>query len=212
MCTPEPARNARIFQRRTGRANAGPAMASELHPRRPSMVTQPQEMERTRQKEARRDRRAHIPHVSVTYEAEPGRLVVGDALEMSQGGVFIRAPKPVAARSLIEIEVRVLGEPSPISAIGRVIWTREVDEGEGRPSGMGVRFIDMDDAARAVIAQLVAVRQPTMYGIGATPALPAQADPVAVRPMQASIPFCLVTRKGPPASRVASDADAQAAE
>src|SRR5580658_9113366 len=167
-----------------------------------TMITQQQSMERSRWSEVRGDRRAHIPRVSVRYEAGPGRFVVGDALEMSEGGIFILATKPVRPKSLIEIEIRVLGEPSPILAIGRVVWTREVDEGEGRPTGMGVKLVDMDDAARALIARLVAVRQPTMHGIGAPPVLPAYAAPVIVRPPEPSIPFCLVTRKAPPVSRV----------
>ena len=91
--------------------------------------------------------------MSVGYEAQPGRLVFGDALEMSEGGMFVCAPKPLPARSLLEVEIRVLGEPSPIFAIGRVIWTREVDAGQGRPSGMGVKLIDLEDEARAVIGE-----------------------------------------------------------
>jgi uncharacterized protein (TIGR02266 family) len=166
------------------------------------MIAQQQSMERTRWCEVRRDRRAHIPRVSVRYEVGPGRFVVGDALEMSEGGIFILATKPVRPKSLIEVEIRVLGETSPILAIGRVVWTREVDGGEGRPTGMGVKLVDMEDAARALIARLVAVRQPTMHGIGVPPVLPAYAAPVVVRPMEASIPFYLVTRKGPPVSRV----------
>jgi hypothetical protein len=169
-------------------------------------VTQPLSMERSRRVDARRDRRVRVPGVSVRYEVEPGRVVSGDALEMSEHGMFIHAPKPVRARSLLEVEIRVLGEPSPIVAIGRVVLTREVDEGQGRPSGMGVKLIDLEDDARALIAQLVAVRQPTMYGIGDPShdptADPAYAAPAVVRPMQASIPFHLVTRKALPVSRV----------
>jgi uncharacterized protein (TIGR02266 family) len=150
----------------------------------------------------RRDRRAHIPRVSVKYEVAPGRFAVGEALEMSEGGLFILATRPVRPTSLIELEIRVLGEPTPIHAIARVVWTREVDEGGGRPAGMGVKLIDLEDAARGLIARLVAVRQPTMHGIGAPPILPAYAAPVVVRAMDPSIPFLLTTRKAPPVTRI----------
>jgi hypothetical protein len=75
---------------------------------------------------------------------------------------------------------------------------------------MGVKLIDLEDDARALIARLVAVRQPTMHGIGEATydptADPAHAAPIVVRPMEASIPFHLVTRKALPVSHVPSRA------
>jgi uncharacterized protein (TIGR02266 family) len=178
-----------------------------------------------RQSEQRRHRRAYIHRVSVRYELAPGRFIVSDALEMSLEGLFISASKPLPVGRLFEIEIRVMGEPLPLAAVGRVVWARNGEESDGKPTGMGVRLIDLDDASRALIGRLVAGRQETLHGLGphaftappvavrargesewpklyprgshAAPSSPAVQE---LRATQPSIPFELVTRKVPSAA------------
>ena len=177
--------------------------------------------------EHRRHRRAHIHRVSVRYELSPNRFIVSDALEMSVEGLFISASRPLPVGRLFEIEIRVLGEPLPIAAVGRVVWTREVDDGEEKPTGMGVRLIDLDDLSRDLIGRLVAGRRETLHGLGpyafasAAPPVARQAGadgewpklyprlslpvsesphPRAGRATEPSIPFDLVTRRVAPSA------------
>ncbi len=165
-------------------------------------------------REERQHRRAYIPRVSVRYELAPSEFVVGDVLEMSLGGMFIQASRPLPVGRLLDAEIRVLGQPLPISAIGRVMWTRGANEGESRPTGMGVKLIDIESTSREVIGRLVAVRQQTMHGLGpaelgtssfqrqpvapslrAAPAAGGVSGAGSVRAPEANIPIYLVTRK-----------------
>jgi hypothetical protein len=160
----------------------------------------------------RKHRRAHIQRVSVRYELAPDQFIVGDVVEMSVEGMFIQASRPLPVGRLFTLEIRVLGEPLPLDAVGRVIWRRETSDaseaGETeprakRPSGFGVKLVDLDEAGQELLGRLVVVRQQTMDGIGpASPKrLPTRApepsSPFALaRPHRAtepSIPFPLVT-------------------
>lgn len=128
--------------------------------------------------ERRSARRARIAGVRVTYESATGDHVETDALNLGPGGLFVRSAKQLAVGKRISLEIQVAGELVPWSALGRVVWTRERDEGERRPAGMGVKLIDVEDSVVTTIERLVAGREPT-EAVPADAALPAR-DPAAI--------------------------------
>src|SRR6187399_1348298 len=71
--------------------------------------------------------------------------------------MFIKTVSPFPPGTLLKIEVRIAGDQRVMQGVGRVVWKRESGEShDGAPAGMGVKFIKIDDASRAVIDQLVA--------------------------------------------------------
>jgi uncharacterized protein (TIGR02266 family) len=139
--------------------------------------------------ERRSARRARIGGVRVTYESATGERVETVAHDLARGGLFVRAAKPLVVGKRIALEIQVIGEQGTWSALGRVVWTREVADGE-RPSGMGVKLIDIEDSVAAAIDRLVETRERTEPGVGA-PTVP---PPVARAPAM-SIPIDLVGRR-----------------
>jgi uncharacterized protein (TIGR02266 family) len=115
--------------------------------------------------ERRSAARARISGVRVTYQSAAGDPFETDALNVGRGGLFVRAAKPLAVGKRIALELQVVGELVPWSALGRVVWTREHDEGERRPPGMGVKLIDVEDAVLLAIERLVAGREHTEPGV-----------------------------------------------
>ncbi|HEY2513704.1 MAG TPA: PilZ domain-containing protein [Polyangiaceae bacterium] len=163
--------------------------------------------------DVRADRRVRIALISVRFAVSVREFVVCDALDLSRGGMFLRASRPAPVGRVIRFELRVVAEERPLVVIGRVMWTRSAADGELRPAGMGIKFIDVDPIAHEVIGGLVAVRQQTMHGIGSHQVPPprihghAQAHaraakegllvpaiPLMRRP-EPSVPFLLVRRK-----------------
>jgi molecular chaperone DnaK len=148
----------------------------------------------------RTSRRVQIPLITVRYPMAPAEFVVGDALDLSQGGMFIKASRPLPVGRLIPFEIRVVAEALPLTAVGRVMWTRATPGCRNLPTGMGVQFIDIDRRSHDVIRSLVSVREQTIYGLG--PCWP-EPLPVAgtkrplsgVRSAEPSLPFLLVTRR-----------------
>lgn len=93
--------------------------------------------------------RTHLK-VLVTNPLAQELLLVHD---LSEHGVFLRTQRPSAPGSLLQIELQDRNG-AVIELEGSVVWARKIGEGNG-PPGMGVRFHDLSDWDRAVLAELV---------------------------------------------------------
>jgi uncharacterized protein (TIGR02266 family) len=151
--------------------------------------------------ERRRGPRTRIDAVHVTCEGASGERARGRGLDLGEGGLFVQVDKLPAVGAPLSLSVHLAGEPAPWAARGRVVWVRELASKDGEPRGMGIAFVDLDDAARAAIARVLAragaaggsggrvvsgppSRERTVLGVGlATPHRPVAAAPiVAVAP------------------------------
>ncbi|HSN84604.1 MAG TPA: TIGR02266 family protein [Polyangiales bacterium] len=105
--------------------------------------------------DARKDRRTllslKIRYKSATLEDFIERY----SNDISQGGVFIKAKKPLAVGTLLKFEF-LLNDQSPlIHGVGRVVWRRDEEEADAdNPAGMGIKFIKMDSESRAVVQRI----------------------------------------------------------
>jgi uncharacterized protein (TIGR02266 family) len=115
--------------------------------------------------ERRSGRRAPIAGVRVTYEGATGAQIEAEVLDLAAGGLFIRTETPLLTGKRIALDLHILGEPGPWSALGRVVWSRAAAE-PGRPAGMGVKLIDVEDATIDMLSRLVETREPTAPGVG----------------------------------------------
>ena len=78
--------------------------------------------------------------------------------DISPGGVFIRSQKPLARGSLLKIDFRLEDDTAVIQGVGRVVWTRE-DSGDGKPAGMGIKFIRLDADSEENIHKIIAMQK-----------------------------------------------------
>ena len=178
--------------------------------------------------ERRSARRARIPRARVIYESATGDEVEAVALNIGRGGLFIRTANPLAVGKRLSLEMQVAGELAPWSALGRVVWVRVHDEGAGRPAGMGVKLIDVEDSVCDAIDRLVArhgeaapeVGDPSALGReqtarGITPPQPAPVAPiVSVTPSRerTMLGVGLVGASVPEVTRARVEAEAAALE
>lgn len=91
---------------------------------------------------------------SVTVE----ELVAQHALDVGESGMLLRASSSLPVGKLVDFEVRLADEKVALSGAGRIVWRRDAPEGE-RPAGIGVKFVDLDDASQALVDRLVAARK-----------------------------------------------------
>ncbi len=77
------------------------------------------------------------------------------AANVSLKGMFITAWVPEPCGSVFLFEVQVADRQRLIHGVGGVVWAREAEESPDRPSGMGIRFLKLDDASREVINGMV---------------------------------------------------------
>lgn len=88
---------------------------------------------------------------------------------ISQGGMFIQSRAPQAVNTTIRFEM-VLQDGTPLlKGEGRVIWIKEYDASQPhKVHGMGVRFLDIDDQSEALVAEIMAYKQPGQSRIAST--------------------------------------------
>ena len=79
------------------------------------------------------------------------------AVDVSQGGIFIRTKEPLAVGTAMKFEFQLRDASPLIAGEGTVVWTRENDP--SRPAiapGMGVRFDKLADGSPSVLERILA--------------------------------------------------------
>ena len=105
--------------------------------------------------DARKDKRTllslKIRYKSATLEDFIERY----SSDISRGGVFIKAKKPLSVGTLLKFEFILQDQSTLIHGVGRVVWRRDEGEADGdNPSGMGIKFIKMDPESRSVVQRI----------------------------------------------------------
>ena len=105
--------------------------------------------------DARKDKRTllslKIRYKSATLEDFIERY----SSDISRGGVFIKAKKPLDVGTLLKFEFLLSDQSSLIHGVGRVVWRREPAEANSNsPAGMGIKFIKMDPESRALVQRI----------------------------------------------------------
>jgi uncharacterized protein (TIGR02266 family) len=97
--------------------------------------------------ETRKDPRAKVLSMTVRYKsATVDEFIEHHSHDVSRGGIFIKTPSPFPAGTLLKFEIRIQDEQAVLAGVGRVVWKREAPQANGDlPSGMGVKFIKIDD-------------------------------------------------------------------
>jgi molecular chaperone DnaK len=93
------------------------------------------------------------------------------AVDVSQGGIFIRTKEPLAVGTQMKFEFQLRDASPLIAGEGTVVWTRENDP--SRPAiapGMGVRFDRLADGSQTVLEKILSekAKQAPSRGTGET--------------------------------------------
>jgi len=130
--------------------------------------------------DARKDKRTllslKIRYKSATLEDFIERY----SSDISRGGVFIKAKKPLAVGTLLKFEFILQDQSTLIHGVGRVVWRREDGDADpANPPGMGLKFIKMDPESRSIVQRIAEDRgRPGVFdqGKGGVPPAPALAS------------------------------------
>lgn len=77
---------------------------------------------------------------------------------ISEGGMFIKTTKPKPMGSVFSLEFKLKDDYKLIQGWGEVVWVREKPEGN-KPAGMGIKFLDLDEASTELIRSIVAIHK-----------------------------------------------------
>ena len=74
---------------------------------------------------------------------------------ISLGGMFVKTEKPRLPDTVFRFEIRLADDAPLVAGLAKVLWVREAEDGADRPTGMGVRFLQLEDEGRGLIEQIV---------------------------------------------------------
>ncbi len=74
---------------------------------------------------------------------------------ISGGGIFIRTQEPLRLNQEVRVRFTLPGIARTFDVRGIVVWTNPATSRSSFPSGMGIKFVDLDSEARNIIAGFV---------------------------------------------------------
>src|SRR5215204_4579877 len=73
--------------------------------------------------DTRKDKRAKVVSLNVRYKsATVDEFIENHSHDVSKGGIFVKTPTPFPPGTLLKFEIRLAGDKSVISGVGRVVW------------------------------------------------------------------------------------------
>jgi hypothetical protein len=87
--------------------------------------------------------------------------IFGPTIDVGVGGLFLRTAIPVETGALVDVTLKLAGEPAPIAA--RAVVTRSVPAHAGLRHGVGLEFLEVEQG-RAALLGLLQKSQPLPWG------------------------------------------------
>lgn len=78
---------------------------------------------------------------------------------ISLGGMFVRSEEPPPPGTMLNFSLRLKDEMDLVTGLGQVMWIRTETAGEDLPTGMGIRFLDLEGESEALIQRMVEQHQ-----------------------------------------------------
>ncbi len=79
---------------------------------------------------------------------------------ISGGGIFIRTQQPPPLNQKVQLRFTMPGIAHPFECEGIVVWSSPVPSRGVLPSGMGIKFLDLDPESRQLIVEFVKTHGP----------------------------------------------------
>lgn len=83
------------------------------------------------------------------------------ALNVSTGGMFITCPRPIPIGTRLRFSFDLGPEDPPFRGECEVRWVRDAGDG---PKGIGVAFLDLDEAGRELVHHIVETQRQELEG------------------------------------------------
>ena len=84
-------------------------------------------------------------------------FVAAYAKKISGGGLFIQTATPLALNQLVSLRFTLPGMAEPFELRGLVVWTNPFASQAAFPTGMGIKFLNLEPQQRTIIEDFVRV-------------------------------------------------------
>lgn len=93
-------------------------------------------------------------HLEVRYQSAQD-FVTAYAKKIGGGGLFIQTAKPLALNQEVHLRFTLPGVAMPIELRGLVVWANPFASLAAFPTGMGIKFLDLDPQQKTIIDDFV---------------------------------------------------------
>jgi type IV pilus assembly protein PilZ len=108
--------------------------------------------------EERRREGRQTAEVKVDYRTV-GSFITDYSKDISQGGLFIATSLPLEIGESVRLRITLPGRDLPFALEGVVRWNAKPTEREKGPAGMGIEFLNFDEAVREELRRFVEMVQ-----------------------------------------------------
>ncbi|WP_169927272.1 PilZ domain-containing protein [Labilithrix luteola] len=109
-------------------------------------------------------------HVVIALDRTSDHNLWSDLMMEEPHGVFIATFHRLTLGTVVHLVLTLEGDPTPLAASGVVRWSSSHREGTDNVAGVGLRFVDLDDAAAAKLARFMShVREPIVFELEELP-------------------------------------------
>ncbi len=113
---------------------------------------------RARPRSQRRRPRASLRMLIQVRFSSLAELIRKHSSDLSMGGLFLRTQKLRELGSLIYLQMSLTSGETLIEGLGRVVHVNPPNNPEGRTVGIGIEFVNFDDASLSLIEEIVVER------------------------------------------------------
>ncbi len=104
------------------------------------------------------------PRAEVEFEVNyrtAQEFVSAYSRNISGGGIFIKTQHPLPLNQTVRLRFTLPGIAHRFQTGGIVVWSNPVSSRSFLPSGMGIKFHDLDPKSRQLIAEFVKANAPS---------------------------------------------------
>jgi uncharacterized protein (TIGR02266 family) len=110
----------------------------------------------------RREHPRLVVEADITVHSEHN-LYAGFVENVSASGVFVATHAPRKIGEKVEFSIKLGSEDNVVAGVGEVRWVREYSDTSDAPPGMGVRFLELEEASRKRLEEFIRSREPLFF-------------------------------------------------
>lgn len=110
----------------------------------------------------RSERRGHprLPFLVLEVKGKKyNEVFLGYALDLSLGGIFIKAANSFMKGERFPIEFVLPDNKTTIQCMGEVVWKTRLDQSNGLTEGVGLRFADLNPESKEALDRWIEQRR-----------------------------------------------------
>ena len=103
----------------------------------------------------RADPRIELTSYVTLWSPDLARRLQGDLANISASGMFVRSREVIPEGRVVRFQLTLIPQGQLIRGEGEVVWSRQFGLGANLPAGLGIRFLQTDEASQRILKSIL---------------------------------------------------------